>query len=67
VNCTKLQSQTCSSVVTWNKFEYPYQLAPRGTQIDEYTLASGDKIEVMDPYRFLEDPDSAQTQQWIAA
>jgi prolyl oligopeptidase len=40
----------------------PYPDAPRVDQIDEYF-----GTRVADPYRWLEDVDSPQTQRWIAA
>ena len=42
-------------------------LAPRGDTVDKYTTADGKTIEVADPYRFLEDPDSEATKKWIEA
>ena len=39
-----------------------YPPAPRGDQVDEY---NGTKVA--DPYRWLEDVDSAQTRAWVAA
>lgn len=40
----------------------PYPDAPRVDQVDEYF-----GTRVADPYRWLEDVDSAQTQRWIGA
>jgi prolyl oligopeptidase len=40
---------------------FPYPDTPRVDQIDEYF-----GTRVADPYRWLEDVDSAQTQRWIA-
>jgi len=39
-----------------------YPQAPRGTQIDEYH-----GVKVADPYRSLENIDSAATRRWVAA
>lgn len=50
-----------------SKIQYPIDLAPRGDTIEYYDGKDGKKIEVPDPYRFLEDPDSAATKAWVAA
>lgn len=50
-----------------SKSEYPLHLAPRGDTIDEYLLMDKYKVEVPDPYRFLEDTTSSATQRWIEA
>lgn len=53
---------------TLGTFKYPFELAPRGDTVDEYLSGDGTtKVTVTDPYRFLEDPDSAATKQWVEA
>ena len=42
--------------------KYPYPNAKRGDVVDNYHGTS-----VADPYRWLENPDSAETKKWIAA
>lgn len=44
-----------------------YPVARTVDQIDRYPAADGGEIEVADPYRWLEELDSAETRQWIAA
>ena len=58
VNSIHLQKDECVNKKSWAQFNYPYDLAPRGDQVDNYTMSSGDIMEIGDPYRFLEDPDS---------
>ena len=40
------------------KLSYPLEFAPRGNTIDKYPRVDGSTAEVLDAYRFLEDPDS---------
>lgn len=47
---------------------YPLHLAPRGGTSDEYQIDDGmTAVRVPDPYRFLEDPESAETRAWATA
>ncbi len=48
------------NVPAQTKYDYPKPL--RGTQVDDYH-----GIKVADPYRWMEDTESAETQSWIAA
>ena len=51
-----------------DRIEYPYKLAPRGQTIDKYKTKNGKRmVSVPDPYRFLEDRESKETQQWVEA
>ena len=67
VNSIHLQKDECVNKKSWAQFNYPYDLAPRGDKVDNYTMSTGDIIEIGDPYRFLEDPDSVQTKKWVEA
>lgn len=55
------------SLKEMSKIEYPTNLAPRGDTVDKYKSKDGKVVEVADPYRFLEDPDSEETRKWVAA
>ena len=50
---------------TGSELEYPTDLAPRGNQTDTYRTANGSLVTVEDPYRFLENPSSKETQAWV--
>lgn len=59
---------TSSSLEMLGMLEYPISLAPRGDVVDTYKSKDGKKVfKVPDPYRFLEDPDSKETKQWVEA
>ena len=45
-------------------FKYPVDLAPRGDDVDTYEGAEA-KVEVSDPYRAFEDPESEVTKTWV--
>jgi prolyl oligopeptidase len=49
------------------RLSYPTEQAPRGNTTDTYVTANGTKVEVRDPYRFLEDPESKETMAWVEA
>jgi len=44
---------------------YPTTYATRGEQRDQYLSNDGQNITVFDPYRWLENPESAETKQWV--
>ena len=48
---------------------YPLDLAPRGDTKDEYPYSveghNYGTVSIPDPYRFLEDPDSEATKNWV--
>lgn len=47
------------------KIEYPK--AKKDETFDIYKTAEGKSVKVADPYRWLENPDSPETQAWITA
>jgi prolyl oligopeptidase len=52
----------CAGGAAWAQDRLEYPAAPRGNQTDVY-----DGVRVGDPYRWLEDQDSAETKAWVAA
>ena len=42
-----------------------YPAAPRGFDSDDHSGESGQLVTIADPYRFLEDPSSKETKEWI--
>lgn len=59
---TKMQATMSEPEVTHltEQIKYPTDLAPRGDDKDTF----GDQV-VHDPYRWLENPDSAETKAWV--
>ncbi len=47
--------------------KYPVDLVPQSLITDEYVKADGTKAKVVDTFRYLEDPESVQTKNWIEA
>jgi hypothetical protein len=45
--------------------KYPYDLAPRGDVVDTYPGNNGKDVRVPDPYRWMEDLTSNETQEWV--
>lgn len=44
-----------------------YPVTRRGEHADVYRDAQGQEVRVPDPYRWLEDPDSPETREWVTA
>jgi len=63
--CAATPSDTDQQSTERTAMSYPQ--SPRGDQVDRYTGGDGTDIAVADPYRWLEQLDSKQTRQWIAA
>ncbi|CAM3384825.1 prolyl oligopeptidase family serine peptidase [Deinococcus deserti] len=43
-----------------------YPESRRDDQVDVYQNAAGEAVQVPDPYRWLEDPDSPETRAWVS-
>ena len=53
-------AQTTKSAAASSRLSYP--VAAQGTVVDDYN-----GVKVADPYRWMENPDSAQTSAWVAS
>ena len=65
--CSESTAHLFSLPQNMTQIEYPIHLAPRGEDYAEYVAADGSKKKVPDPYRFMEETQSATTQAWVNA
>ena len=47
--------------------DYPLDLIEKQEQVDTYQGSNHSQVQVLDPYRGLEDPESNATKQWVEA
>lgn len=57
---------TSSFAPGWNPIEKPFPTARRGDTVDVYQSAKHGKVEIKDPYAWLEKPASEdkETREW---
>ena len=63
--CAQVQTNSTLSADAASALAYP--VSKRVEQVDHYPAVDGSQIAVADPYRWLEELDSSDTRDWIAA